>query len=427
MERVKVGLIGFGTVGRSLYRLIEQNGAGFRERLGVEVEIARIGVRDLNKKRESAPRDRFVQGYEEIVRDPQIPIIVELVGGIDVPQRLIREALQRGKHVITANKALLAQSGDELFRLALEKAVDLKFEASVCGGIPIIKVIRESLMGDRIHSLTGIVNGTTNYILTKMTEEGVSFQDALKEAQRLGFAEADPTLDVEGIDAAQKISLLASISFGYWVDYRQVLCEGIASITPKEIEFARFSGFVFKLLAQARLIEGQPAVTVFPALVPLDHPLAAVRGEYNAVLLESDFQGPAMYQGLGAGGPATASSVAADLGDVIERITLCSLPDFVPPEPIRRADPYPVDALEYRYFFHFITENRPGIWATVTTLLAGSGINIESVQQKWLDRTQPSDLFVLVDPARESQARQAFTRIVESPGIFRASRYYRIL
>ena len=302
MERVKIGLIGFGTVGRSLYQLLEQNGGGFRERLGVEVEVARIGVRDPNKRRDFAPRDRFVQGYEEIVRDPSIPIIVELVGGIEVPQRLIREALQRGKHVITANKALLAQSGDELFRLALERKVDLKFEASVCGGIPIIKVIRESLMGNRIAGITGIVNGTTNFILTQMTEEGVTFQDALKEAQRLGFAEADPTLDVEGIDAAQKISLLASISFGVWVDYRQVLCEGIAGITPKQIEFARFSGFTFKLLARARLFDGRPAVTVFPALLPQSHPLAAVRNEFNAVLLESDFQGPAMHLGLGAGG-----------------------------------------------------------------------------------------------------------------------------
>ncbi len=427
MERVKIGLIGFGTVGRSLYQLLEQNGAGFRERLGVEVEIARIGVRDPNKKRDFAPRDRFVQGYEEIVRDPQIPIIVELVGGIDVPQRLIREALQRGKHVITANKALLAQSGDELFRLALERKVDLKFEASVCGGIPIIKVIRESLMGNHIRSITGIVNGTTNFILTRMTEEGVGFQEALTEAQRLGFAEADPTLDVEGIDAAQKISLLASIAFGVWVDYRQVLCEGITSITPKQIEFARFSGFVFKLLARARLIEGRPAVTVFPALIPRSHPLAGVRNEFNAVLLESDFQGPAMHQGLGAGGAATASSVASDLGDVIERISLRSLPDFVPPEPMRRADPYPAEDLEHRFFFHFVTENRPGIWATVTRLLADNEINIESVQQKWLDRTQPSDLFVLVDPALESQARKAFAQIVEAPGIFRASRFFRAL
>jgi homoserine dehydrogenase len=427
MERIKIGLIGFGTVGRSLYQLLEQNGASFRERLGVGIEVARIGVRDITKKRDLAPADRFVEGYEEIVKDPEIPVIVELVGGIDVPARLIREALARGKHVITANKALLAQSGDELFRLALEKQVDLKFEASVCGGIPIIKVIRESLRGNRIRGITGIVNGTTNYILTRMGEEGMSFQDALAEAQRLGFAESDPTMDVEGIDAAQKISLLASVAFGDWVDYRQVLCEGIAAISPKEIEFARLSGFVFKLLAQARLIEGRPAVTVFPALIPQSHPLAAVRGEFNAVLLESDFLGPSMYSGRGAGGPPTASAVASDLGDVIERIIQRHLPDFIPPEPLRKVELYPVDELEYRYFLHFITENRPGIWATVTSLLAENGINIESVHQKWLDRTQPSDLFILIDPAREAQARRAFQAIVDAPGIFRASRFYRIL
>ncbi|MQY77326.1 MAG: homoserine dehydrogenase, partial [Spirochaeta sp.] len=266
MERIRIGLIGYGTVGSSLYQLIAKNGDSFKRRLGVDVRVARIGVKDMSKKREYAPGNIFSQGFNDIIEDPEISIIIELIGGVEIPYKLIRQALSKGKQVITANKALLAEHGEELFKLARENGARLKFEAAVGGGIPIIKVIRESLIGNRITRISGIVNGTTNYILTRMTEREITFQEALKEAQEAGFAEKDPAMDVEGVDAAQKISLLASISFGYWIDYRRILVEGITHIRPEEIAFARFSGFVFKLLAEAKLVEDQPAVTVFPAL-----------------------------------------------------------------------------------------------------------------------------------------------------------------
>lgn len=428
MEAVRIGLVGYGTVGSAFYRLIVENGAEIAAKTGILPRIARIGVRDPSRPRAGAPRELFSRGYEEILGDPSIDIVVELAGGTEAALDLIRRSLRAGKHVVTANKALLAEHGKELFAEAARAGRELKFEASVAGGIPIVKIIRESLMGNRIRSIVGILNGTTNYIFTQMTERGIGFAEALAEAQRAGFAEADPTLDVGGIDAAQKICILASISFGAWVDYHDVLCEGITTVEVKEIEFAGMAGFVFKLIASATLVDGKPSVAVFPALVPKEHPLAAVRAENNAVHVECDFLGPSVYLGRGAGGNPTASAVASDIGDLL----LIYSRGAGPSRPLQSlvggsATLFPAAEREYRYFFHLVTENRPGIWAAVTSLLASSGINIESVHQKWIDRSLPSDLYVLVDPAKEALARLALERIVASPGIFRESRFYRIL
>ncbi len=427
MERINVGLIGFGTVGSSFYSLIEKHKSRLKKQLGVEICIAKIGVRDPGKKREFIPEGILVQGYGEILKDDTIPIIVELMGGVEKPLDLISGALKAGKHVITANKALLSQHGDKLFKLARENGAELKFEASVGGGIPVIKVIQESLKGNEIQSVTGILNGTTNYILTRMTEARLSFKQALKEAKEKGFAEADPTLDIEGIDAAQKISLLASISFRKWVNYRDILCEGITKVTEKDIEFADISGFVFKLVATAKMAEKKAIVTVFPALLNRKHPLASVREEYNGVLIQSDFLGTSLYLGRGAGGSATASSVASDLGDIIERIRMKALPDPVGMPPVEKLDLFPQGDLQYKYFLHFITDNKPGIWAAVTGLLASNGINIESVHQKWEDPTKLSDLYVLVDKTRELFVRKAVKEIINSPGIHKSSCFFRIL
>ncbi len=427
MERINIGLVGFGTVGKSFYELVKKHSERLKKQLGVELYISKVGVGNPGKKRNFLPNVALVRGYEEIVKDPEIEIVVELVGGIDKPLDLIRKALSNGKHVITANKALLADRGEELFRLAREKGVELKFEASVGGGIPVIKVIRESLKGNEIYSISGILNGTTNYILTRMTEENLSFNEALKEAQEAGFAESDPTLDIEGIDAAQKISLLASLAFRGWVDYRDAYCEGITKITKKDIEFATLSGFVFKLIASARMLNGTPAVSVFPALLPKGHPLASVRNEYNAVMIESDFLGKSMYLGRGAGGSATASSVASDLGDLVERIRMKAKPDPVGLGAFTRFKLFPQNDREFKYYLHFVTENRPGIWATVTGLLASNNINIESVHQKWEDPSEPSDLYIMVDKARECDINKAYGEIVGSDGIYESSKFFRIL
>jgi homoserine dehydrogenase len=426
MDRVRIGLVGFGTVGESFYRLVTRNTTEFARRLGVAVDVPWVGVRDASRKRTVEPGTCVVTGWREILDDPDLPIVVELAGGADNPLPLVREALRRGKHVITANKAMLSAHGQELFALASENGVELKFEAAVCGGIPIIKVLQESLLGNRVRSIVGIVNGTTNYILTRMTEDRLSFQDALAQAQARGFAEADPTLDINGGDAAQKICLLASIAFGRWITPSQILCEGIASVELKDIEFARDSGFQIKLVAQARLADESPQVTVSPALVPFDHPLAGVRNEFNGVLVDSDYLGPSMYEGRGAGGNPTASSVASDLGDLLKGILSRQKPrpftaQFAP------AQPFPPDRMKGRYYFHFVTANRPGIWALVTGVCAETAINIESVHQKWEDKSRPSDLYVLVDESEESQVRRAFSRITGSDGIFPGSHYFRIL
>jgi len=426
MDRIRIGLVGFGTVGESFYNLLTRNAAEFARRLGVTVEVPWVGVLDASRKRRVGPGTRVVSGWQEILDDPSVPIVVELAGGADAPLPLIREALARGKHVITANKALLSAHGRELLALAGARGVELKFEAAVCGGIPIIKVLRESLMGNKVRSIVGIVNGTTNYILTRMTEEKLSFPEALAQAQARGFAEADPALDVNGGDAAQKIGLLASLAFDCWIEPRDILCEGIASVTQKDIEFCLSSGFVFKLVAQARMIEGAPLVTVFPALVPADHPLAGVRDEFNGVLVDSDFLGASVYEGKGAGGSPTASSLASDLGDVMKTILSQQVPR--PPLPaLACTQPFPVERMRSKCYFHFVTANRPGIWALVTRICAENNINIESVHQKWEDKTKPSDLFMLVDEAEEAQVRAALAKIVSSDGIYPESRYFRVL
>ena len=420
-RRVGIGLVGLGTVGSAFARLLAANGEAFGRRFGARVELARVGVADPARPRPVAA-ELVVGGFREVVADPAVDVVVELMGGVEQPRELVTAAIRAGKHVITGNKALIATCGDELLALAHRHRVQLRFEASVCGGIPVIKVIRESLSANRIRSLTGIVNGTTNFILTRMTETGTSFAAALAEAQRRGFAEADPTLDVDGTDAVQKMAILSSLAFGRWCRHQDALCEGIESVSPKDVEFARLAGFVFKLVASGRMIDGQVSVAVFPALIRRGHPLAGVGDEFNAVMIDADFQGPSVLVGRGAGGEATASSVAADLGDLIGggHAGAHGLP--AAPQPL-----FPAERLIFRYYFHFVTENRPGIWAQVTGLLAKHEINIESVHQKWEDPRQSSDLYVLVDPVDEGRARAALAAITAAPGIFPESRFYRIL
>ena len=427
MERVKIGLVGLGTVGRGFYELMSRNGSHFASKMGTSVEIARVAEIDTAAAQELVPRELLVDDYRRIVEEQDIKVVIELVGGTEVAYEIIRSAIEAGKHVITANKALLALRGAELFTLAQAKQVYLKFEAAVGGGIPIIKIVRESLVGNRIDKILGILNGTSNYILTRMSEQQLPFAEALQQAQDAGFAEADPTLDVGGGDASHKISLLAAFAFGGWVDYRNILCEGITTVTHGEIEFAASAGFAIKLIASAILIDGRPSVTVFPALIPARHPLAPVRDEVNAVFVECDYLGPALFLGRGAGANATASSVASDLGDLVQSLVLHARRGGYPFDPSRALELYPEQEMEYRYFFHFITENRPGIWAAVTGCLAENGINIESVHQKWEDRSKPSDLYVLVDEAREEQARKAVRDATAESGISDQSRFYRIL
>ena len=318
---MRVGLLGCGHVGSALVRLAAQQADEIEARAGVRLEIARVAVRNLARERDvDLPSERFTHDAEEVVTDPSVDVVVEVIGGIEPARSLILAALERKKPVVTANKELLANFGRELFEAAAGAGVDLLFEASVCGGIPLIRPLRESLAGDRIRRLMGIVNGTTNFVLTRMSESGASFHDALAEAQSLGYAERDPTADVEGFDAAAKAAILASIAFSAKVVAGDVYREGISGLTADDIDSARHLGYVVKLLAIAEEVDGEVAVRVHPAMVPVAHPLASVRDSFNAVFIEADAVGDLMFYGRGAGGMPTASAVLGDLIDAAKNL-----------------------------------------------------------------------------------------------------------
>jgi homoserine dehydrogenase len=316
-HRVRLGVIGHGTVGAAFVRLVKQQSDTIAARSGVRLEVARVAVRNIDAHAGSIAAEVMTTDAEFVVNDPTVDLVVELMGGVDLPRKLILTALKNGKPVVTANKALLAQHGAELFAAADDAGIDLLFEAAVCGGIPLIRPLRESLRGEPIKRVLGIVNGTTNYILTKMSEEGQSYTDALAGAQALGYAEADPTADVEGLDAAAKVSIIASIAFGCNVVASDVYSEGISKISAADISIAKRLGYAVKLLAIAEYdkLNGEVSVRVHPAMVPMHHPLASVRDSFNAVVVDGEASGSLMFYGRGAGGDPTASSV---LGDVID-------------------------------------------------------------------------------------------------------------
>jgi len=313
---VKVGLLGCGNVGGGLVELVGEQRDAIADRTGLRIEVARVAVRNTAKQRTvEVDPDVLTNDAMSVVEDPSVDVVVELIGGIEPARELILTALQNGKAVVTGNKELLANVGAELFEAADKAGVDLLFEAAVAGGIPLIRPLRESLAGDRVERILGIVNGTTNFILTRMTEEGSTFHEALAEAQELGYAERDPTADVEGFDAAAKAAIIATVAFGVRVVAGDVYREGISGVTPADIAFAGRLGYVVKLLAVAQADERGVAVRVHPAMVPKEHPLAAVRESFNAVFIEGAAVGDLMLYGRGAGGRPTASAV---LGDVID-------------------------------------------------------------------------------------------------------------
>jgi homoserine dehydrogenase len=310
MESIGIGLAGFGTVGGGVYKNLESNRTLLTQRLGASFEIRRIAVRDLAKPRPvEAPAELFTTDLDAIIADPEIKVVVELMGGIDVPLAFVRKALEAGKIVITGNKALLAEHGAELFDLAREKRVPIFYEAAVAGGIPIIKTVREALIANRFESIHGILNGTSNYILTRMTEAGLDFAPALAEAQQLGYAEADPTLDINGWDAAHKAIILASLAYGFWVQAKDIFVAGIDRLTGDDIRFAAQLGYAIKLLATIKADDANEIeVRVCPTLIPKSHVLASVKGVFNAVWLRGDVVGEALYYGRGAGNPSSRPS-----------------------------------------------------------------------------------------------------------------------
>ena len=380
MEQVNVniGLLGCGTVGTSLLELIHEQREVISQRTGLVIDVAMVSVRDVSKSR-TAPIDPtlFTDDPKQVVESADVDVVVEVMGGIDPSRELISKALELGKPVVTANKELLAAHGEELYALADQSGVDLLFEAAVAGGIPIIRPLRESLAGEPITRVMGIVNGTTNFILTKMTKEGMSFADALEEAQTLGYAESDPTADVGGHDAAAKAAIIASLAFGGRVNSDDVYVEGITEITPEDIEFAHRLGHCIKLLAIVEKQESNGAeslcVRVHPSMVPLTHPLANVQESFNAIFVEGDSVGELMFYGRGAGGPPTASAVLGDLIDAscnIKRSSAASIGDFT------SINISPIADLETQYFFEVEVEDQPGVLAQVAAVLGEQNLSL---------------------------------------------------
>jgi len=382
-ELVRVGLLGCGNVGTALVRLADEHADVIAARAGTRVEITRVAVRDLGRVRDAKlPAAAFTTDASAIVADPDIDVIVEVMGGVEPARGLIEAALRAGKPVVTANKELIARDGPELLRIAAAAGVDLLFEASVAGGIPLLRPLRESLAGDRIRRVLGIVNGTTNFILTRMTEDGTTFADALAEAQRLGYAEADPTADVEGHDAAAKAAIIATIAFGAPVGPEDVFREGITQVTDDDIRSARTLGYVVKLLAVAEEVDGDIAVRVHPAMVPAQHPLASVRDSFNAVFIEADAVGELMLYGRGAGGNPTASAVLGDLVDASRNLVAgargATIGELVA-KPFR-----PMADVESPFYVLVEAADQPGVLAAIATQFGNHGVSIKSMEQRGL-------------------------------------------
>ena len=380
-KEIKVALLGAGTVGGGVYKLVERRAAEMPDKAGAELKITKVLVKNLQKKREGIPSEVLTDDWEGIIHDPEISIVIELMGGVEPARTYILQALEAGKNVVTANKDLLAEHGQELMEAAERNHCDLCFEAAVGGGIPIIRPLKECLAGNEITEVMGIVNGTTNYILTKMTQEGWDFDDALKEAQRLGFAEADPTADVEGLDAGRKMAILASIAFHSRVTFKDVDVKGITKITAKDIQYAKEFGYTLKLLGVARNEGGKMEVGVSPMMIPSTHPLANVNDSFNAVFVHGDAVDDAMFQGRGAGEFPTASAVVGDLISVARDMQYdccgrigCSC--------YKNLSMKPAGEARHKYFLRLIVEDRTGILAGVAGVLGNNGVSINQVIQK---------------------------------------------
>jgi homoserine dehydrogenase len=429
VREVGIGIAGFGTVGGGVLSILRRHAGDIEARLGARIVVRRVAVRDPSKERMvDVDRGLLTTRYQDLLEDPQVAVVVELLGGTGEAYDLVTGALRRGKHVVTANKALLATRGEEIFRLAVEKGVDVYYEGAVCGGVPVIRTLREALASDRINALHGIVNGTTNFILTAMADRGEPIEKALAEAQRLGYAEADPTLDVEGGDAAQKLCVLAQLAFGARLKPEDVLTEGIMGLRPEDFAWGKEAGYALKLLAIARRVDAeQIEARVHPAFIPAGSMLAGVRGAMNAVLLQSEALGPSMLFGQGAGAMPTGSAVVADIIDLTRNI-LSNSPGRVPLPPDRplvRLRPHA--EIRSAYYLHFQVKDVPGVLARLAATLAARRISIAAVQQReHRDEGAPVPLVIVTHQAREADLRAAIGEIDRQDSTVAPTRLVRI-
>jgi len=424
-EPVRVGLLGLGVVGCGTLTVLSRNREEITRRAGRRIQIVQAAARDPRKER-TCPMDgvELVTDAELVVNNPAVEVVVELIGGYDLARDLVLRAIANGKHVVTANKALIALHGNEIFRAAQDRGVMVAFEAAVAGGVPIIKTIREGLTANRIEWIAGIINGTTNYILTEMRDRGAEFADVLAEAQRLGYAEADPSFDIDGIDTGHKLTILAAIAFGIPLKFKDAYIEGIRHITRADVAYAEELGYALKLLGIARRASGGIELRVHPTLIPERRLIANVDGAMNAVLVKGDAVGPTLFYGTGAGAEPTASAVVADLVDVVR--TLTTDPTNRVPHLAFQADALvdvailPMTEVRTSYYLRLLAEDRPGVLADVTRILGDRGISIEAILQK-----EPAEgenavpIIILTHPVLEQNMNSAIRRI-ESLGAIRA-------
>ena len=437
MQQVNIGMIGGGTVGSGVFHAWQRNGSLVASRLGVRIHLHRIAVKAFDEPRPyPIPRSLMTLDWESVVNDPQVQIVVELVGGTTIARTMVLAALKLGKPVITANKALLSAHGEEMFAAAKECGTNLYYEASVCGGIPIIKSLREGFIGNRITHLYGIVNGTCNYILTRMKRDGAEFDDVLNEAQRQGYAESEPSLDIDGHDSLHKIGILASLAHGFWVNPKQIHVEGVRSIASLDIKFADQLGYTIKLLGVIKQIDASRLridapkskpprkaksvnrkfapvqVSVYPTLIPNSHVLASVNDVFNAVFVRGDVVGDTLFYGRGAGKDATASAVLSDLADAaldLKHGSKSRVPPFVPHE--RAGAVLPIGEVISRYYVRLNVIDRPGVLANIAAILGRANIGISSVFQPEGHEGESVPLIFMIHDASNASMKSALARI----------------
>ena len=414
MKTLKVGMLGCGVVGSQIARLLVENKSDLTSRAGANLELVKVAVKNINTKREGISSSLLTDDAKSVVNNPEIDLIIEVIGGISPAKELILTAIKNGKSVVTANKALLAQAGAELYAAADNANVDLYYEAAVAGAIPILRPLRESLVGDQVHRIMGIVNGTTNYILTKMDESGTAFDDALKQAQSLGFAEADPTADVEAIDAASKAAILAGLAFHSRVSDTDVYREGITKITATDVKVAKAMDMVIKLLAIAELTpEGEISVRVHPALISRNHPLASVRESFNAVFVEAKSAGQLMFYGKGAGGEPTASAILGDLVAVARH----KVSGGIGPKESDYADLKiaKIGQTKTRYLIRLNVADKPGVLESVAHVFAAHGVSIQTVRQTGAG--DKAELIVMTHSSTESALSETVKDLSKLPAV----------
>lgn len=419
-SRIGVGIIGFGTVGTGTAKVLLDKAALIRRHVGVPIELIRIADLDITRDRGlSLPPGVLTTDVKQVLNDPAVDIVIELIGGYDIAKRVILEAIAAGKHVITANKALLALHGEEIFEAASRKGVDVGFEASVGGGIPVIRALTEGLVGNTLQSIYGIINGTSNYILSRMTHDGHGFEAVLKDAQQAGYAEANPAFDVEGIDSAHKLAILVNLAYGTPVNFKEIYTEGITHITPTDIAYAKQFGFTIKLLGIAKLVDGEVEARVHPTMLPSRSPLAQVEGVYNAIQLVGDAVGDVVFYGRGAGSMPTGSAVVSDV-IAIGRNLLKGAVGRVPPasfqqdqrRPLRMK---PMEEISSLYYLRFMVVDRPGVLAQIAGELGRCGISISSMLQQGRREEQTVPVVIKTHMAQERDIQTALCEINRKP------------